>query len=258
MSIPALSVTKQYQDGRALTEAQLDAAYGSIETWAALVSGGAITNTDNVSVSGLWTFAVGSLLVAGAGAGKATLQYANSATDRTLTFPDPGANDTVVTLTANQTLTTKTLTSPTINSGALSGTLTGSPTLSGAPTLNAPLIGMVDKGNSAAGTVTCDCSTASKFLITATGNFTLAFSNFTNGQRVEVWILQDGTGSRTVTWPTETRWLNGTGATNSTTDKPTLTTTANKFDVISFERFDVVGTDANIYAFVRGFKGAIT
>ena len=36
----------------------------------------------------------------------------------------------VVTLTGTQTLTNKTLTSPTINGGALSGTFTGAPTLS--------------------------------------------------------------------------------------------------------------------------------
>lgn len=140
----------------------------------------------------------------------------------------------------------------------LSGTFAGTPTFSGAATHNAPLIGMQDKGSSGAGTVTCDCAVASKFLITATGNFTLAFSNFTNGQRVEVWILQDGTGTRVPVWPTATRWLNGTGATDSTTDKPTLTTTINKFDVIYFEKFDAVGTDGNIYGFVKGFKGAIT
>jgi hypothetical protein len=45
----------------------------------------------------------------------------------------PGGTDaivTVVTLDGTQTLTNKTLTSPTINGGALSGTFTGAPTLS--------------------------------------------------------------------------------------------------------------------------------
>lgn len=159
---------------------------------------------------------------------------------------------------------TQTLTNKTINGAALSGTFTGSPTLSGspafsgAPTFTSPLVPMVDKGNSGTGTVTCDCSLGSRFLITATDNFTLAFSNFSDGQRVEVWILQDGTGSRTVTWPTTTRWLNGSGATDSTTDKPTLTTTASKFDVINFERQDLLGTDGLLYATVRGFKGAVS
>jgi len=46
-----------------------------------------------------------------------------------MTFP--GASDTVVTLGATQTLVAKTLTSPTINGGAISGTFSGSATFSG-------------------------------------------------------------------------------------------------------------------------------
>ena len=42
----------------------------------------------------------------------------------TLTLP-PNITDTVVLLAANQTLTTKTLTAPTINGAAMSGTITG-------------------------------------------------------------------------------------------------------------------------------------
>ena len=51
----------------------------------------------------------------------------------------PGGTDsivTVVTLDGTQTLTNKTLTSPTINSGALSGTFSGTPILSGNLTVN--------------------------------------------------------------------------------------------------------------------------
>ena len=51
-------------------------------------------------------------------------------TDST-SFAFPSASGTVATLAATQTLANKTLTSPTINGGALSGTLTGTPTFSG-------------------------------------------------------------------------------------------------------------------------------
>lgn len=54
--------------------------------------------------------------LAGAGAGVATLQYANSATSRTVTVPDPGGADSFVLLSAAQTLANKTLTTPTIGS----------------------------------------------------------------------------------------------------------------------------------------------
>lgn len=39
-------------------------------------------------------------------------------------------------------------------------------------------------------------------------------------------LLQDGSGSRTVTWPSSIDW--------GTTGAPTLTTTANKVDVVTF------------------------
>jgi len=51
----------------------------------------------------------------------------------TLTLP-PNVTDTVVLLAANQTLTTKTLTTPTINGAAMSGTVTGTPTWGSAQT----------------------------------------------------------------------------------------------------------------------------
>jgi hypothetical protein len=60
------------------------------------------------------TFASGSVIsatssifttpkIAGAGAGYAILQYGNSATSRTITFPDPGANDSVAYIGKAQT-----------------------------------------------------------------------------------------------------------------------------------------------------------
>lgn len=57
--------------------------------------------------------------ITGDGAGTATLEYENSANNRTLTIPDPGADDTFVTLTATQNLTNKTLTNATITGGTL-------------------------------------------------------------------------------------------------------------------------------------------
>ena len=52
-----------------------------------------------------------------------TLAVTDPTADRTITFPD--ASGTVVTTTSTQTLTNKTLTSPTINAGTFSGTFTG-------------------------------------------------------------------------------------------------------------------------------------
>lgn len=78
------------------------------------------------------------------------------------------------------------------------------------------------------GTVSVDWSQSNIQSITLTGNWSpTAFSNGQDGGRYILIIKQDGTGSRTVpTWPGTVRWPGGTA--------PTLTTTANKSDYISF------------------------
>lgn len=69
--------------------------------------------------------------------------------------------------------------------------------------------------------------------ITLTGNATLQFSNAAVNQVLFIRLIQDGTGSRTVTWPTM-KWP-GSAA-------PVLTTTANKIDA-----FMVICTASNTF-----------
>ena len=69
-------------------------------------------------------------------------------------------------------------------------------------------------------------------IIMPAGNITIAVSNETNGDIFTVKILQDGTGSRTVTWFSTIKWENGTTS--------TLTTTADKADTFVFR---CTGTD---------------
>lgn len=81
---------------------------------------------------------------------------------------------------------------------------------------------------SIAGTATLDLSTYNWFTITMpAGAVTLAISNATVGQPFVIEILQDGVGSRTVTWFTTIKWANGT--------TPVLTTTASKKDTFQFK-----------------------
>ncbi len=62
--------------------------------------------------------------------------------------------------------------------------------------------------------VTFNCSTNNGFQITLTGNVTAsAFSNMAVGQEITIGILQDGSGSRTFTWPV--------GVNNAGTPDPT-------------------------------------
>ena len=76
-----------------------------------------------------------------------------------------------------------------------------------------------------AATITFDLST-SYHQVTLAGNRTLALSNETTGQSFVVRLVQDATGSRTVTWFTTIKWDQGVA--------PTLTTTASKTDVFMF------------------------
>jgi hypothetical protein len=72
---------------------------------------------------------------------------------------------------------------------------------------------------------TMNLANGNVFRLTLTATATLAFSNVpaSNFVSVTVQLVQDGTGSRTVTWPTGTIWAGGT--------TPTLTLTANHVDV---------------------------
>jgi hypothetical protein len=135
--------------------------------------------------------------------------------------------------------------------GVTSSTGSGSVVLSTSPTLTTPNIGAATATSltaatntsinviagtyntvqtytpSAGGTATLDCSKGNTHRITMpAGNITIALSNTTAGQPIWVDIIQDATGSRTVTWFTTIKWAGGTA--------PTLTTTASKIDSFGF------------------------
>jgi hypothetical protein len=84
----------------------------------------------------LMTFANSDLVMTGSSTGATTFTSDNAGASN-FTIHVPAANDTLVTLAASQTLTTKTLTTPTINGAALSGTFSGAATLSGNDTFSA-------------------------------------------------------------------------------------------------------------------------
>lgn len=74
--------------------------------------------------------------------------------------------------------------------------------------------------------MTVDCNLSNVFSTTFTANVTTAptISNPRNGQTINWFITQDGTGGRTMTWPSSFRWP--TGATR------TLSTAANSVDLL--------------------------
>lgn len=80
--------------------------------------------------------------------------------------------------------------------------------------------------DSDAATITFNMATSNIHTVTLGDNRTLAVSNTTAGQVFLIRLLQDGTGSRTVTWFSTIKWVGGSA--------PTLTTTASKADMFGF------------------------
>jgi len=62
-------------------------------------------------------------------------------------------------------------------------------------------------------------------IITLTGNATITMPTATSGKSFIMYLKQDATGSRTVTWST-VKWAGGTA--------PTITSTASRQDILSF------------------------
>lgn len=77
-------------------------------------------------------------------------------------------------------------------------------------------------------TTTVDWGAGNKATVTLTGNVgTMAFTNPAKPSNLLLKIVQDATGSRTITaWDADIKWAGGTA--------PTLTTTANGIDICSF------------------------
>jgi len=112
-------------------------------------------------------------------------------------------DSTVITTTNSKTLTNKTLTKP---------------------KMVQPYTDIVVETDGA--TVTFDLSAGHIQQVTLGGNRVLAIDNEQAGSAFVIRLIQDGTGSRTVTWFSTINWAGGTA--------PTLTTTASKSDWFGF------------------------
>lgn len=88
---------------------------------------------------------------------------------------------------------------------------------------------VVDLGN-ITGTVAIDFDVRGNYIkATLTGNVTFTVSNMRPGTTYVLILIQDGTGGRTITWPSGIRWPGGTA--------PTFNTTANRVSVVSILPF---------------------
>lgn len=87
------------------------------------------------------------------------------------------------------------------------------------------LLAYYSAGNSGA-SLTIDWNNGASQHVTMTGNCTFTFSNPAQPGWYALRLAQDGTGSRTATWPATVKW-SGAAA-------PTLTTTASRVDLVTF------------------------
>lgn len=113
-----------------------------------------------------------------------------------------------VSLSGSQTLTNKVLTSPVLTT----------------PTINDAFVEEVHTANSGS-SITLDLANGSIQRITLTASTTITMPTATAGKSFLLYAIQDGTGSRTITWST-VKWASATA--------PTLTTTANYWDIFQF------------------------
>ena len=95
-------------------------------------------------------------------------------------------------------------------------------------------------------TTTWDMSSGFNAKWTLGGNRTLAVSNPILGWTYSLNVIQDGTGSRTVTWPSSFDW--------GTTGAPTLTTTASKRDRITLFCTDASTPKFDAFLSGKGFS----
>ena len=143
---------------------------------------------------------MGQLVFQAALGGQVNLVGPNTASTYNLNVP--AASDTIVARDTTDTLTNKTLTNPAVTNYVETPYSANSST---AITLNL-----------ANGTVQ---------IITLTGNATITMPTAVSGKSFILFLKQDATGSRTVTWTT-VKWPSGTA--------PTITSTASKQDIYSF------------------------
>lgn len=121
-----------------------------------------------------------------------------------------------------------------VGDGAAVQTIAVSPTV--AHTFTAGIRGEITTLTDGA-TITPDMDDSNNFTVTLGGNRTLANpTNLTAGQSGSIFIVQDGTGSRTLAWGSYWDFAGGTA--------PTLTTTASAVDRVDY----VVRTSTSIHA----------
>jgi len=162
-----------------------------------------LPNADGTANQVLKTDGAGNFGWATTSTGDVTLTGTQTLTNKTITYADNTLTGVAGT-TATQTLTNKTVEAGVFTNGYTEETVTAN-----------------------TGTAyTIDLANGSVQYLTLTGNCTYTFPTPVAGKSFILIQKQDGTGSRTVTWPAAVKWPGGTA--------PTITATASKLDKYVF------------------------
>jgi len=184
---PVLKVTKGGTGGATASAART-----------ALSAAASGANSDITSLTGLTT----ALTVGQGGSGATTLTGIVKGNGTSAFTAVTAPSGTIVGTTDTQTLSAKTLTNPTVTNYVETPFSANSSTA-----------------------ITIDLTNGTVQIITLTGNATITMPTATSGKSFIMFLKQDGTGSRTVTWST-VKWSGGTN--------PTITATASRQDIYSF------------------------
>jgi hypothetical protein len=237
-----LPTLTDFSDGNVLTAAQLESDSGTIRTYFntyAVLTDVARTITAIMTFSAVPVFSVG-ITVSASGitvTGNSTI----TGTLTGLTGVTSSGTAALAVVTVSSTLNvTGTSTLGATNTAALTST-TFAPT----GLAQGPIAALTRySGGDAGATPAINWNNGNKQRFRLTANATPTFANPVKGADYELELQQDGTGSRTVTWSGATIvWPDGV--------TPTLTTTANRKDVILLQCVDAASSGTYL-GFVMG------